>query len=451
VENTLGRGKSADGQALNCGHTELLTKSLCLGVALLIGASAPVHAQDQADAPAEATATIGNGPGAFLPTLDVGDLWHVLRHGRADPVASDPGASVPTPSRDHFFVAAPTIASKPSTGLTVGFNSNLALFTGDEKTTHISSVSAGLRISQKKQVLSGVRFSLFTADDRWFISGDNRLQWTSQNTYGLGTDTLAAGPGTENVKFNAFKLYETAYRTLRPHVFAGVGVNVSTHSNIRPGDGVLTTFDQSAYAAYNDRHGFRDEGQTSAGASAGLLFDTRDNGINAQRGWLVSGAFRTFFDGFLGGDSTWQQFTLDVRTYRKLTRDARQKLAFWFMSDNVVSGTAPYLDLPATGSDGRSARGYSDGRYRGEHLAYGEMEYRGTVTPNGLLGVVAFLNTTTVDNADAGKKLFDDFAPAAGFGLRVLLSKHSRTNLTADYAWGKEGSRGLYLGIQEAF
>ena len=86
-----------------------------------------------------------------------------------------------------------------------------------------------------------------------------------------------------------------------------------------------------------------------------------------------------------------------------------------------------------------------------EHLAYGEIEYRGTVTRNGLLGVVAFLNTTSVDNEDAGKKLFADFAPAAGFGLRVLLNKHSRTNLTADYGWGKAGSRGLYLGIQEAF
>ena len=390
-------------------------------------------------------------PQTFQPTIDAGDLWHLLRHGRADPLAGDPGASAPTPSRDHFFVVAPTIASKPSTGLSAGLNSNLAFFRGDEKTTHISSISGGLRVSQKKQVLSGIRFSMFTADDRWFISGDNRLSWTSQNTYGLGADTRAIGTGTENVKFNAFKLYETAYRNVAPHLFAGLGINLSTHSNIRPGDGVLSTFDQSAYVAYNGLHGFRDERQTSGGMGGGILFDTRDNGINAQRGWLASAAVRTFFDGFLGGDSTWQQVTLDVRTYRKLTPDGRHKLAFWFLSDNVVSGTAPYLDLPATGSDGRSARGYSDGRYRGERLAYGEIEYRGTVTRNGLLGVVAFLNTTTVDNEDAGKKLFDDFAPAAGFGLRVLLNKHSRTNLTADYGWGKAGSRGLYLGIQEAF
>jgi len=426
-------------------------KTFCIWLALLAAAPATLLAQEPPDAPPSAPETSASRSGAFQPTLDAGDLWHVLRHGRADPLAGDPGASAPTPARNHFFVAAPTIASKPSTGLSVGLNSNLAFFSGDEKTTHISSISGGARFSQKKQVLSGIRFSVFTPDDRWFIQGDNRLSWTSQNTYGLGADTLAVGSGTENVKFNAFKLYETGYRTVRPHLFAGVGINVSTHSNIRPGDGVLSTFDQSAYAAYNDRHGFGDERQTSAGTSAGLLFDTRDNGINAQRGWLASAAVRTFFNGFLGGDSTWQQMTLDLRTYHRLTRDGRQRLAFWFISDNVLSGTAPYLDLPATGSDGRSARGYSDGRYRGEHLVYGEMEYRGTITRNGLLGFVTFVNTTTVDNADARKNLFDDFAPAAGFGLRLLLNKHSRTNLTADYGWGKEGSRGLYLGIQEAF
>ena len=419
---------------------------LCFCLALL-GAVAPLHAQDPAPAaPAETTT-----PDQFQPTLDGGDLWHFLRHGRADPLAGDTGGNVPIPAREHFFVAAPTLASKPSTGLSVGLNTNLAFFSGDEMTTHISSLSGGLRVSQKKQVLSGARLNMFTADDRWFIQGDNRLSWTSQNTYGLGADTLPLDIGTENLKYNQVKLYETAYHHVASHLFAGVGINISAHGNIRPGDGLLEPFDQSAYAAYNDRHGFNDQQQTSGGTSLGLLYDSRDNGINASRGWLASASARTFFDGFLGGDSTWQQITIDVRTYRTLTRDGRQRLAIWMMSDNVVSGTAPYLDLPATGADGRSARGYSDGRYRGEHLAYGEMEYRTTLTSNGLLGGVAFLNVTSVDNADAGKKLFEDFAPAAGFGLRVMLNKHSRTNLTADYGWGKDGSRGLYLGIQEAF
>jgi len=424
-------------------------KSFYIWLTLLAAAPAALFAQEPADTPASAPEQ-SSAPRPFQPTLDAGDLWHVLRHGRADPLAGDPGATLPTPGRNHFVVAAPTIASKPSTGLSVGINSNLAFYSGDEKTTHISSVSGGLRVSQKKQVLSGVRFSMFTADDRWFIQGDNRLSWTSQNTYGLGADTIAIGPGTENLKYNALKLYETAYRTVRPHLFAGLGINISKHGNIRSGDGVLENFDESAYVAYNDLHGFNDQEQTSAGTSAGLLYDSRDNGINAQRGWLASASYRTFFNGFLGGDSTWQQLTIDVRNYRKLTPDGRQRIAFWFMSDNVLSGTAPYLDLPATGSDGRSARGYGDGRYRGNHLAYGEVEYRGTITRNGLLGMVAFANSTTIDNS-SGEKIFDTWAPAAGLGLRVLLNKRSRTNLAADYAVGKAGSTGFYLGIQEAF
>jgi len=134
-----------------------------------------------------------------------------------------------------------------------------------------------------------------------------------------------------------------------------------------------------------------------------------------------------------------------------LTHSGRQKLAFWFEDDQVVGGAAPYLDLPATAANDRSARGYGEGRYRGEHLVYGEVEYRSTLTPGGLLGFVAFLNTTTVDSADSSERPFDGFAPGAGTGLRVLLNKRSRTNLCADYGWGKNGSRGFYLGIQEAF
>jgi hypothetical protein len=420
-------------------------KSLCIWLVLFAAVPAPLWAQDGADA-SHAAATTAALPAAFQPSLDVGDLWREIRHRHDGFQNAQPAPAKP---REHFFVIAPTIGSKPSTGLSGGLNGNLAFFRGDPSTTRISSLSGGLRVSQKKQVLSGIRFSMFTADDRWFIQGDNRLSWTSQNTYGLGANTVKTG--AENVKFNAFRLFETAYRSVRPHLYVGLGVNVTTHSNIRPGDGILSTFDRSAYVAYNELHGFSPDRQSSGGTSVGLLFDTRDNGINAQRGWLAGANFRTFFNGFLGGDSTWQQLYLDLRTYRKLTADGRQKLAFWVLSDSVVSGIAPYLDLPATGSDSRSARGYSDGRYRGEHMAYGEVEYRGTVTRNGLLGFVAFLNTTTVDNKDAGKKLFDDYAPAAGLGLRVLMNKHSRTNLTADYGWGKDGARGLYLGIQEAF
>jgi Omp85 superfamily domain len=394
-----------------------------------------------ADEPPATKSTTSTGTDA-QPTMDVGDLWRLVRHG------SSAEGDQPPPKKD-IIVAAPSIGSKPSTGLNAGVSGNMAFFQGDPETTRISSLVGGLKVSQKKQTLTGVKLGIFTEGDRWFIQGDNRFWWTSLNTYPLGTDTLATA--ATNVNYDFFRVYETAYRRAAPDLYIGAGLNINAHARIRAGTSTEANFDQSAYLAYTEKHGFAIDGQTSSGTSVGLLFDSRDNGINPQRGWLANATYRTFFDGFLGGDSTWQELYVDVRTYRKLTRDDRQKLAFWVLGDFVTGGVAPYLDLPAISADGRSARGYGEGRFRGERLMYGEVEYRNTLTRNGLVGFVAFLNTTTVDSQETGEKLFDSSAPGAGFGFRFLLNKRSKTNLCTDYGWGKQGSHGFYLAIQEAF
>jgi hypothetical protein len=414
----------------------LTARTLCLCLAFTVLAAAPGWAQERSGEAPEPPQIEAPEPPQII---DVGDLWRMIRH--KDAATAEAGR--------RFVAFAPSIGSKPSTGLNGGFSGNMAFFRGDPQTTHISSLTAGLKVSVKDQTLGGIRFSMFTQDDRWFLQGDNRLQWTSLDTYDLGASAPQAD--AENAKFDLFRFYDTAYRNVSPGLFVGLGLNVSAHSNIRPGAGTLPAWDQSAYVAYTEKHGFAADGQTSSGASIAVLYDTRDNAINAERGVLASATYRTFFSGFLGGDATWQELNLDARTYRKLTAGGRNKLAFWFLGDLVTGGTAPYLDLPATATPERSARGYGEGRYRGEHLLYGEIEYRATLTKSGLFGFVAFLNTTTVDNTETGERLFAAYAPGAGFGFRLLLNKRSRTNLCTDYGWGKDGSRGFYLAIQEAF
>ncbi len=373
--------------------------------------------------------------------IDVGDLWRMVRHKDAS-----------TAEAGRRFVAfAPSIGSKPSTGLNGGISGNMAFFRGDPQTAHISSLTAGLKVSVKDQTLGGIRFSMFTPDDRWFVQGDNRLQWTSLDTYDLGASASQAD--AENAKFDLFRFYDTAYRNVRPGLFVGLGLNVSAHSNIRPGAGTLPAWDQSAYVAYTEKHGFAADRQTSSGASVAVLYDTRDNAINAERGVLASASYRTYFSGFLGGDSTWQELNLDARTYRKLTRDGRNKLAFWFLGDLVTMRCSPRI-WTCRQRQLRNARRVEmrRGPLPGRAPAVsGEMEYRGTLTKSGLVGFVTFLNTTTVDNTETGEKLFEAYAPGAGFGFRLLLNKRSRTNLCTDYGWGKDGSRGFYLAIQEAF
>lgn len=370
-----------------------------------------------------------------------------VRHGE---IAAEERSDAAAPERP-FVVVAPSITSRPATGPTFGAAATLAVIDGDPETTHLSTAAANLKLSVKGQTMSSIRFNMFSSADRWFVQGENRFWWTSLDTHALG---VAGTADAENLKYDWFRLYDTAYRRIGDsRWFVGTGVNVNDHTGIRPNAGAQAAFTESAYARYSEARGFELDRQVSGGTNAALLFDTRDNAINAQRGWLGSATYRTFFSGFLGGASTWQELDLDVRTYRALTRDARHKIAVWFLGDLVTGGTPPFLDLPSTSGDqyGRSARGYAEGRFRGPRLLYGEAEYRGTLTPNGFLGVVAFLNVTTVDGDQPTERLFRSFAPAAGTGVRLLLDKHTRTNLCADYAMGTNGSRGLYIAIQEAF
>lgn len=405
------------------------TIHFALSAALLVLSSLPVAAED--------------GPTG----LDAADLWHRVRHHH---VTSSEQSAPDAAAQKPFFVIAPSVGSKPSTGLNGGIAGNIAFVTGDSFDTHLSSVSGGLKVSEKGQTLSGMKLAVFLPDDRWFVQGDNRFSLTSQETYGLGGATASADG--ENLKYDALRVYETLYRTVAPGLFVGIGLDVNRHSNVHPAAGD-TTFDQAAYTQYTVQHGFDLSQQTSSGTTASVMFDTRDNAINARRGWLASVTYRTFFDGFLGGDSTWQEAYVDVRTYRALTSDGRRRLAFWMLGDFVTGGNVPYFDLPEISGDayGRSARGYSEGRYRGDSLMYGEIEYRDTLTRNGLLGYVLFANTTTLAGGSTNERLFQSYAPGVGGGLRVLLNKKSRTNLCVDYGFGKDGSRGLYLAIQEAF
>ena len=133
---------------------------------------------------------------------------------------------------------APVIGSKPSSGVFGGVAGNVAFFRGEPADTHISSVVASLTYSSKQQTSLSGRFLLFTRGDAWRIEGDNRAQWTSQDTYGLGTATLS--DAAVNARFDFFRVHETVYRRLPHGMFAGFGFHYDDHVDVRPGDDTST-------------------------------------------------------------------------------------------------------------------------------------------------------------------------------------------------------------------
>jgi outer membrane protein assembly factor BamA len=396
-----------------------------------------------AAAPAQQLSERGN---AAEPTKDLIDLLRQLRH---KPPPPPPG---PEDYKQPMVALAPVLTYGPTSGVGLGFAGNVAAYRGTPKTTRISSLVASVTATTKKQVLVNAKINSSALDNRRHFEGDNRLYWTSQKTYGLGTGTPE--DAAVDQKYDYFRFYETLYRQVASHTYVGAGLLYNNHTDVRPADDAASAaWPSSPYVAYSEQHGFDPASQTSAGFSLNALFDSRDGPINPSRGLYAGLSYRAFFEGFLGGASNWRQLSYDARTYLRLTRDARHRLAFWFSGDFVTSGVAPYLDLPATGMDtyGRSGRGYPQGRFRGQDLVYGEAEYRWTVTRNGFFGVVAFLNTETFSNEQTGEELFDSFASGAGFGLRLMLNKRSQTNLCFDVGWGKEGSKAVYFAVQEAF
>lgn len=417
--------------------------SVVVALSLLVIGPGVVFAQDPSAASAASVPA---------PTTDIFDVWRAFRH--KDQPVTEPAWDY----RKAMKAFAPVIGAKPSSGALLGVAGNIAFYRGDPATTRISSVVTSLTFSSKGQTSLTDRFTMFGDGDRWRLEADHRFQWTSLETPPLGTS--ANSHDSVLADFDFFRLHHTAYYQLRPGLYAGAGFYFDNHVNIGPrktddaDDGsVDAEWAGSPFVTYSEAHGLPLDSQASVGPSVDLLWDTRDSFINAAHGWLAKAGYRMSFDDLLGADSSWQRLNLDVRTYKPVSSSGRHTIAGWLFADLLVGGVAPYLDLPGTGLDtyGRSARGYSEGQFRGERLAYGEVEYRGTLMRNGLVGMVAFLNATTVSNLGQDERLFDSVAIGGGAGVRLLINKRSKTNLCFDVGIGKQGSRGIYLGIQEAF
>ena len=412
---------------------------LCALSAAPAAAQAPV-ATVQAPAPAPAAGQSGT------ETAEQKDVVDLFRQWRKKPV---PSAQDEQASKRAAFILVPIVASKPSSGLSVGVGGTIEFPLGPAADTFVSSVLVGASVSTKKQYTLFMKPELYGSGNGWLLAGDNHYKLAGQTTYGLGSDAPASG-GVD-AKYKSTKFIDTYYRETVDHVLFGAGLSYQRFSDVQP-DGA-DGWAGSPYEAYSLEMGFDPAGQTAAGLLASVRLDTRDNRSDPFRGWFTEARYTANMAGFIGGDSTWQRLYVDVRHFVPLKTVRRQVLAFWGYGDVVTHGNAPYLSLPATGTDPleRSGRGYAEGRFRGEQLVYGEVEYRLTLRRDGLLGMVGFLNATTVGSPFADQKLFDSVAIGGGVGLRARLQKRSRTNICLDFGFGRKGSHGVYLGLAEAF
>jgi len=390
-------------------------------------ATQPAHAQTQ------------QSPEAKRETVPQRDLMDVIaRVLRGKPKVGD---TISIPPKTVITVL-PAISANPTVGLLLGVSGNAVTRLGEDSATQLSTISASVNYTTKQQFNVLLRSNIYSPRNLWKLEGDWRYLDSNQPTYGLGPalpDELESP-----MDYNLLRFYETVYHGVTENVLVGLGYHLDYYFGIV--DHLGTQGVQTPYVQYYG--GSQPSSSVASGFSFNLLSDTRDNPINARKGLYARGSFRVF-PTWMGSDATWQSMEAEVRAYPRLGASGNV-LAFWGLGWFSLGGV-PYLNLPAIGWDynNRTGRAYAQGRIRSTNLVYGEAEYRVRLSRDGFWGAVAFVNLTTTSDPETGALQNPD--PGIGAGLRLKLNKHSDTNITIDFAWGAEGTHGVFFGTGEAF
>jgi len=340
----------------------------------------------------------------------------------------------------------PSFSVVPAIGYTLvsrlGFvlSGNAAFRTGPN--SRISTITASSAITENKQFTFPIQTNIWSKDNNYNFVGDYRFYRYPQSTYGLGSSSNIQNE--DPMDYSYFQFYETVLRHITGNLYAGAGYILDYHWDITDKgniDGTIPT----DYAKY----GKMDQ-SVASGFTLNALLDSRDNAINPSKGGYVSVQYRSNYK-FLGSTSGWQSLIIDMRKYYKFPEGSDNVLALWNYEWLILDGRPGYLDLPSTQWDTFSAtgRGYIQGRFRGAQMVYAEAEYRYKILSNGLIGGVVFLNAESF-SAAPGTRL-QGIQPGYGPGLRIKLNTISRTNISVDYGFGRQGSRGLFIDVGEIF
>lgn len=390
------------------------------------------------------------------------DAFDLIRELRNKP------PRIKTENSSSLFLI-PIVGANPSIGLMFGVGGQFAFKMPGSSL--YSSVSGSAEVTTKSQVIFVFKNNIYTKNNRVFLSGDWRYLIFSQDTYGLGTNSPQGGqPGyqfnlngvettepslSEPMKFDFARMHQFVSYAIMNNLYFGVGYNLDYYFNIidenlrtESGDTVPTS-----HYTYNTNYNFSTTKYYSSALNASLLFDSRDNMINPYKGYYFMASWQGGLR-ILGNKKFTNFFQVEWRSFHSLSKDnPRHLIAFWILGNFSKPGEFPYMILPATAYDQRSCsgRGYTQGRFRGNNLVYGETEYRFPISKcGGILGGVLFLNATTASDSEQPLRLFESVKPGYGVGLRIMLDKASRTNLAMDFGFGNKSS-GFYLSASETF
>ena len=364
------------------------------------------------------------------------------------------------PKKNNFFLLIPIIGSQPATGFSYGFATQCT-FKGKKEDDKYSSVNLGTIFTEKKQLLINIKNSVMLNHNKMFLSGDWRFYIFSQPNYGLGTDIIPPKYREEDfdltvlqepMSYNYFKFHQTVSYEVKDNYYVGAGVHLDWYTTITDKNLDVSNGQFTNHYTYSKKYDFNENEYFVNGLSLNLLYDSRDNQINTNNGMFVNINYR-FNPALTTTQHPSNVLFMEYRYFLPLSKFNKQHVLGVLATGHfVTSGRVPYLNLPSIGWDqrSRSGKGYIQGLFRGQKMAYLESEYRFPISCNQLISGTVFANFTSTSDKDRDIRLFQYIQPAAGLGLRILLDKATRTNLVLNYAMGRH-SKAFYINSGESF
>lgn len=282
--------------------------------------------------------------------------------------------------------------------------------------------------TQKNQLDALVEVDHFAKNNEWFGRATLEYKKIPDKFYGIGNGNPASA--AENYTLESMLVWLEFYKKITGFFHAGARLRFQKDNMIEREPGKLLLSGQIPGSGGGFSTGF------------GLLFkmDDRDNTMFVMKGdYHVLSA--EFFGPTLGGNNSFEVYTVDFRKYFKITEN--QSIGMRLFSENIT-GHPPFNMLSLFGGS-LKLRGYTLGRYRDMVQMFGCAEYKAVILDWLALTAFAGLGDTA---KSWGPEMVIKYS--AGVGARVIVDKGNKSNLRVDLAYGKDGLA-VYLDLNDNF
>jgi hemolysin activation/secretion protein len=361
---------------------------------------------------------------ALFASESFGQFWDKFKFWKEDTLAHQEGVFI-------FPLLYYTPDTRFAAGLVGVYYFNTGNLTTEKgRDTRLSYVKLLGDYTQNRQLDIWSSFNIFTNEEKYLFKGELRYRNFPDRYYGVGNNTSINQEEFYSFDLMYFKLL--AMRQVREKLFIGLDYQFSYEYNFfqEPG-GELAS---QTIEGWNGGFG--------SGVGAVVTYDTRDNIVNAYSGMLFE--VSTYLNSsYLGGTFNYTNVNVMFNKYWEVRKNHVLALnSVVFMN----FGGVPFLDMARVGGDD-ILRGYARNRFRDNHFAGVQLEYRFPLWWR--FGMVVFTGVGDVFRNPSDLS-FSNLKYSVGAGIRFAINRKERLNVRFDYGFGRQNNS-FYIMLTEAF